>query len=364
MTLGALKAARDAGVHIPDQPRACRCRRSLLGRVREPADHVARATGRRDGARGASACWSRVSTATPPTRGSHSLHGARRSCIVRVPGRPVRPQSTAEEISMATVAVMTVSDGRDYVHREIEFFGLTVQRRIVDALTQSRPPGRHCSPATFTRTPRVEFVAEVGRSPTRPDDRQRSGLGVPALHHARRARDIGPGRCCSPTSIRSTPAWSGCSRPEAGSIRSGARTNERGATSMTPRCCAELDALVRAGAAANCLKGSHVRADRRPADGHVHRGVQPPRSGCQKFGIDVEEIDQYELVHRAPSVPDGEGPVRHASGSSEQAAKVHYDGVRLTPELLERQIRVYYVDAGADRRMVASTSAASRASPR
>ena len=35
---------------------------------------------------------------------------------------------------MATIAVMTVSDGRSYVHREIETFGLNVQERIVAAL--------------------------------------------------------------------------------------------------------------------------------------------------------------------------------------------------------------------------------------
>ena len=35
---------------------------------------------------------------------------------------------------MATIAVMTVSDGRPYVHQEIESFGLAVQQRIVRAL--------------------------------------------------------------------------------------------------------------------------------------------------------------------------------------------------------------------------------------
>ena len=35
---------------------------------------------------------------------------------------------------MATIAVMTVSDGRPYVHLEIESFGLDIQQRIVQAL--------------------------------------------------------------------------------------------------------------------------------------------------------------------------------------------------------------------------------------
>jgi len=35
---------------------------------------------------------------------------------------------------VATIGVMTVSDGRGYVHREIESFGLAVQSRVVQAL--------------------------------------------------------------------------------------------------------------------------------------------------------------------------------------------------------------------------------------
>ena len=58
------------------------------------------------------------------------------------------------------------------------------------------------------------------------------------------------------------------------------------------------------------------------------------------FGIDVEEIDQYELVLRAEKADPAEA--RKAREWIEaNAAGVHYDGKRLTPELLERQIRSY-----------------------
>jgi hypothetical protein len=36
---------------------------------------------------------------------------------------------------MAMIAVMTVSDGREFVHREIEALGLDVERRIVSSST-------------------------------------------------------------------------------------------------------------------------------------------------------------------------------------------------------------------------------------
>jgi L-fucose/D-arabinose isomerase len=59
------------------------------------------------------------------------------------------------------------------------------------------------------------------------------------------------------------------------------------------------------------------------------------------FGVDVEEIDQWELVRRSDTVPDSR--VRAGREWLERnAAGVHYDGGKLTPELLERQIRVYY----------------------
>lgn len=60
-----------------------------------------------------------------------------------------------------------------------------------------------------------------------------------------------------------------------------------------------------------------------------------------EFGIDIEDIDQYELVRRGSAVDPATTKAarvwleRHAAG-------VHYDGAKLTPELLERQIGVYY----------------------
>ncbi|MBA3405000.1 MAG: L-fucose/L-arabinose isomerase family protein [Gemmatimonadaceae bacterium] len=58
------------------------------------------------------------------------------------------------------------------------------------------------------------------------------------------------------------------------------------------------------------------------------------------FGIDVEEIDQWEIVRRSELVE----PARASAGREwlERHANVHYDGDRLTPELLERQVRSYH----------------------
>jgi L-fucose isomerase len=60
-----------------------------------------------------------------------------------------------------------------------------------------------------------------------------------------------------------------------------------------------------------------------------------------KFGVDVEEIDQYELVRRADQV-NGNRARSARTWIEERAAGVHYYGRQLTPELLERQLRTYH----------------------
>lgn len=60
-----------------------------------------------------------------------------------------------------------------------------------------------------------------------------------------------------------------------------------------------------------------------------------------RFGIDVEEIDQWEIVRRSSLIPT-DRVSRARVWLENVSAGVHYDGARLTPELLERQISAYY----------------------
>jgi L-fucose isomerase len=59
----------------------------------------------------------------------------------------------------------------------------------------------------------------------------------------------------------------------------------------------------------------------------------------RQFGIDVEEIDQWEIVRRAEAASASEKV--KAREWLETHAHVHYDGKKLTPALLERQIGSY-----------------------
>ncbi|MFB9833116.1 L-fucose/L-arabinose isomerase family protein [Actinoallomurus acaciae] len=96
---------------------------------------------------------------------------------------------------------------------------------------------------------------------------------------------------------------------------------------------------VRAATAVSGLRGSTFgRIGGRPMG--MYTAVANTDQWMRQFGVDVEEIDQWEVVRRAENADAS----RVAAGRDwlEKHGTVHYDGRRLTPELLERQIRSYY----------------------
>jgi L-fucose isomerase len=103
---------------------------------------------------------------------------------------------------------------------------------------------------------------------------------------------------------------------------------------------ARVGAHARAAGAVRSLRGSTFgRIGGRPMG--MYTAVSNPDQWMEKFGVDVEEIDQWELVRRSEGVDAAKA--RAARGwLEEHAAGVHYDGKSLTPEKLERQVRSYY----------------------
>lgn len=97
---------------------------------------------------------------------------------------------------------------------------------------------------------------------------------------------------------------------------------------------------VRAAAAVSGLRGSTFgRIGGRPMG--MYTTVANPDQWIKKFGVDVEEIDQFELVRRAGTIE----PSRIKAGIAwleEHCAGVHYDGTKLTPETLGRQVASYH----------------------
>lgn len=241
---------------------------------------------------------------------------------------------------MATVAVMTVSDGRSYVHDEIESFGLEVQRQLIASLEEL---GHHVviAPGDIHSNETAVAVAhDVAAS--RPD---LTLVNVPVWAFPQFTM-LAVRETSGPVALFSNidPTYPGMVGMLAagGGLDQIGRVHERAwGDARDPAVAKRLDVIARAAAGASALRGSTFgRIGGRPMG--MYTAVSSADTWLSKFGIDVEEIDQYELVRRSASVPDD--AVRAARlWLEERVAGVHYDGARLTPELLERQIRVYYV---------------------
>jgi len=240
---------------------------------------------------------------------------------------------------MATVALMTVSDGREYVHREIASFESSVETRIARALEHLGNRVVTGKGAVHSNDTAVSISRELAAH--NPD---LTIVNIPVWafpHFTMLAVKQTPGPVALFSNVDpSYPGMVGMLAAGGGLDQIG-RTHERVWGDVNDiGVLRRLDSLVRAGAGANALNGSTFgRIGGRPMG--MYTAVSPTDLWLSKFGIDVEEIDQYELVRRAGEVPDD--AVSHARRWLEQhAAGVHYDGARLTPELLERQIRLYY----------------------
>ncbi|HET7571205.1 MAG TPA: L-fucose/L-arabinose isomerase family protein [Gaiellaceae bacterium] len=240
---------------------------------------------------------------------------------------------------MAKVGLLTVSDGRASVHGQIASFAEEVESRIAAALATSGHEVVRAREPVWTNE---LAVSEARRLADARPALTIVNIPVWAFPHftMRAAREL-PGPLLLFSNV--DPAYPGMvgMLAAAGALDQIGRTYARAWGDVgDPAVIARLDALVRAGAAVESLRGATFgRIGGRPMG--MYTAVSNPDRWLDQFGVDVEEIDQWELVRRAEAVDPAlarggrEWLERHAAG-------VHYDGERLTPELLERQIRSYY----------------------
>ena len=102
----------------------------------------------------------------------------------------------------------------------------------------------------------------------------------------------------------------------------------------------QVQDFIAAAHAANKLKGqTYGLVGGRPMG--MYTAVSNPDQWMKQFGIDVEHIDQWEIVRRSEHVEQKK--VTEARKWLEaNVGKIEYDGKQLTPKLLERQIRSTY----------------------
>jgi L-fucose isomerase len=242
---------------------------------------------------------------------------------------------------MAKVGLLTVSDGRASVHGGgVGAFGAEVEGRIAGVLEQAGH--------TVVRAQEVVWTNELAVSEARRLADARPDLTIVNIpvwafpHFTMLAARETPGPLLLFSNV--DPQYPGMvgMLAAAGALDQVGRLHARAWGDVGDAGVqARLAASIGAGAAAAGLRGSTFgRIGGRPMG--MYTAVSNPDQWLRQFGVDVEEIDQWELVRRAPEI-DGGKVTRAREWLEAHAAGVHYDGERLTPELLERQIRSYYV---------------------
>jgi L-fucose isomerase len=240
---------------------------------------------------------------------------------------------------VARVGLITFSDGRDFVHRDLEGFTREVEDDIAGVLGEAGHEVLRAQEVVWTNDGAVEQARRLAAQ--RPDA---TLFSIPVWafpHFAMRAAQATPGPIMLFSSIDpGQPGMVGMLAAGGGLDQIGRRHGRAWGSIREPAVRDRVLSYVRAAAAAGGLQGATFgRIGGRPMG--MYTAVANPDQWIAQFGVDVEEIDQLELVRRADDV-DG-ARVRAAREWLEaHAAGVHYDGAQLTPELLERQIRSYY----------------------
>ncbi len=242
-----------------------------------------------------------------------------------------------------TVGLLTVSDGRASVHGDVGPFAQGVEEQIARSL--------EAGGARVVRAAEVIWTNELAVSEARRVADARPDLTIVNIpvwafpHFTMLVASQTPGSLLLFSNI--DPVYPGM----VGMLAAGGALDQIGRQHSRvwgnvddPVVVERIDRLVRAGVAASRLRGSTFGRIGGRSMG-MYTAVANTDQWMGLFGVDVEEIDQWELVRRAPEVDESKVTAARA-WLERHAAEVHYDGERLTPQILERQIRSYYVMRG------------------
>ncbi len=237
------------------------------------------------------------------------------------------------------VGILTFSDGRESVHRELERLNRKFQEKLAAALT-----------ATGEVTPvvgrEIIWTPELARNEATRLANEGCELTIFNFaiwsfpHLAVIASRFAPGPFLLFSNIN--PRYPGM----VGMLASAGALDQIGA--LHGRISGDIGdedvlrrvmAFIRAGSTVARLRGeTYGLFGGRPMG--MYTAVANTDQWMSLFGIDVEHIDQYEIVRRAEEAPADE--VEHAfAWLTEKVGKIRYDGKQLTPEKLKLQIKSY-----------------------
>src|ERR1700727_2685917 len=240
---------------------------------------------------------------------------------------------------MARIAIATASDGRDFVHEEVGPFGLEVQGRLVAALRESGHEVVTGDGDLSSNTDAVRLGRELAAA--RPD---LTVINYPVWAFPHFSM-LFAGQVSGPLALFSNidPVYPGM----VGMLAAGGGFDQIGRAHSRvwgdpgdPAVGGRISQLARAAGVAQGLRGTTFgRIGGRPMG--MYTTVANTDQWMEKFSIDIEDIDQYELGRRG-SLVEPAATKAARQWLEKHAAGVHYDGDKLTPDLLERQIGVYY----------------------
>ncbi|MCP3804212.1 L-fucose/L-arabinose isomerase family protein [Allokutzneria sp. A3M-2-11 16] len=239
---------------------------------------------------------------------------------------------------MARIGVISFSDGRDYVHDGIREFIATTEDKLVDRLTAAGHEVVRGKEIVATNTGASAVARQVAAA----------GVDLTVFHYAVWAFPhftmLAAGATPGPLLLLSNidPVQPGM----VGMLAGGGALDQIGRVHTRlwgdPDERALIDKIgvqATASSAVASLRGSTFgRIGGRPMG--MNTAVANTDQWQSVFGVDVEEIDQWEIVRRS-ELADQKEVTQAREWLETNAAGVHYDGKKLTPELLERQIRSY-----------------------
>ncbi|RIE15872.1 L-fucose/L-arabinose isomerase family protein [Candidatus Cryosericum septentrionale] len=241
---------------------------------------------------------------------------------------------------MSTVGLLTVSDGRAAVHHEVAAFARSVEDRVAAALEH----GGHA----VVRAEEIVWTNELAVSEARRIADARPALTVINIpvwafpHFTMLAsRELQGPLLLFSNADPEYPGMVGMLAAAGALDQIGRRCGRAWGDIEDPAVWARVETFVQAGAAVTALRGmTFGRIGGRPMG--MYTAVSSSDDWLNQFGVDVEEIDQWEIVRRVDEVDDARVAAAR-EWLERHAAAVHYDGQQLTPRILERQIRSYYV---------------------
>lgn len=240
---------------------------------------------------------------------------------------------------MARVALLTMSDGRDFVSRDLDAFCRDAENAVAAAL---RAAGHEVIQAAEPVSSNALAVSQARAAAATWPDLTIFHYPVWAFPHFSM---LAAEQTRTPLLLLGNidPVYPGM----VGMLAAGGGLDQIGRTHV--RAWGSIaDAAVRgkvlgfvaAATAVTGLRGATFgRLGGRPMG--MYTAVSDTDQWMRTFGVDVEEIDQWELVRRAGKVSQARLAAA-ADWLERTSAGVHYDGKQLTRELLERQIGTYY----------------------